>query len=248
MLSVKKLSFSYGDRAVLRDVSFDVRDGEIAAVLGVNGAGKSTLLKCLDRILKHDGDVFLDGHSTKGLPRGELARLMGYVPQKISFARGSVFDAVLLGRLPYIKWEAAARDLEIVGEVLERLSLSALSQRDVSELSGGEQQKVAVARALAQQPRVLLFDEPTCNLDLKNSLETLKILRTVASLGISVVVSLHDLNLALRFADKLIFLKDNLLFASGDASCVSSELIREVYGVEAEIHEIREQRVVLPLE
>ena len=248
MLSVKKLSFSYGDRAILQNLSFEVADGEVATVLGVNGAGKSTLLKCLDRILKPDGEVLLDGRDMKGLPRGELARLVGYVPQKISFGRGSVFDAVLLGRLPYIKWEPTARDVEIVGEVLERLSLSALSQRDVGELSGGEQQKVAVARALVQQPRVLLFDEPTCNLDLKNSLETLKILRAVASQGISVVVSLHDLSLALRFADKFIFLKDNSLFASGDAGCVTSALIREVYGVEAEIHEIRAQKVVLPLE
>lgn len=247
MITAQNLTFSYGKNTVLKDVSFDVKGGEFAAVLGTNGAGKSTLLKCLDGILKADGKIALDGQDLKNLSRAELAQTVGYVPQKLSFAHTSVFDAVLMGRLPYIKWEASARDLDIVGEMLDTLSLSHLATRDVCTLSGGEMQKVAVARALVQQPKILLFDEPTCNLDPKNSLDTLKIINGVAKNGIAVVVTLHDVNLALRFADKFVFLKGGALYRVCDKNGVTREVIRDVYGIDAEICTIRGKTVVVPV-
>lgn len=247
MITAENLSFSYGKNTVLNDVSFDVKGGEFAAVLGTNGAGKSTLLKCLDGILKADGKIALDGQNLKDLSRAELARKVGYVPQKLSFAHTSVFDTVLMGRLPYIKWEASSRDLDIVGETLDALSLSHLAARDVHTLSGGEMQKVAVARALVQQPKILLFDEPTCNLDPKNSLDALKIIHDVAKSGIAVVVTLHDINLALRFADKFVFLKNSALYRVCGKSGVTRDVIRDVYGIESEICTIRNQTVVVPI-
>lgn len=247
MITTENLSFSYGKTAVLKGVSFTVESGEFAAVLGTNGAGKSTLLKCLDGILKADGKITLDGRDLKEFSRAELARTVGYVPQKLSFAHTSVFDAVLMGRLPYIKWEASSRDLDIVGETLDALSLSRLAARDVCTLSGGEMQKVAVARALVQQPKILLFDEPTCNLDPKNSLDTLQIIRDVTLRGIAVVVTLHDVNLALRFADKFVFLKDAALYRVCGKNRVTSDVIRHVYGIESEICAIRGQTVVVPI-
>ncbi|NNJ62027.1 MAG: ABC transporter ATP-binding protein [Dactylosporangium sp.] len=249
MLSVAGLSFSYPSRPVLRDVDFDLSAGDFLAVLGVNGAGKSTLLKCVNRILNPGaGVVLVQGEPAARLSRRELARRIGYVAQRQATGGTTVFDAVLLGRKPHIQWEASRKDLEVVQRALETLELEEYALRYTDELSGGEQQKVVIARALAQEPRVLLLDEPTSSLDLKNQLEVARIIRRVATQQrIGAVVSVHDLNLAIRFANKFLLLKDGEVFAAGGLEVMTPETIESVYSVPVAIQRFAGVPVVVPV-
>lgn len=249
ILSTEKLSFTYPGRPVLVDATFKVRQGEFIALLGTNGAGKTTLLKCLNRILRpQSGTVWMGQQDIGELNRRELAQKMGYVEQQRQGSRTTVFDAVLMGRRPYIKWEATREDLTIVDQVLERLDLSAFALRFLDELSGGELQKVTIARALAQQPEVLLMDEPTSSLDLKNQLEVLTLTREICqSGGIAVVAAMHDLNLALRFADRFILLKDGLIFTAGGKEVMTAETLNAVYDVSVAVENFNGSKVIIPL-
>ncbi|MCR4442866.1 MAG: ABC transporter ATP-binding protein [Peptococcaceae bacterium] len=249
ILSVNGLKFRYPGRSVFQDIDFSVTKGECLAVLGTNGVGKSTLLKCLNRILKpQSGVVYICENEVLKLSRMELARRMGYVPQRHECARTTVFDAVLLGRRPYIKWDVCPKDLEITNRVLQLLELEDYSLRHLDELSGGELQKVVLARALAQEPEVLLLDEPTSNLDLKNQLEVIGIIkRVVKSQQIAAIVTMHDLNLALRFADKFLLLKKGNIYAAGGIEVMTPENIESVYSVPVTIEKYRDVPVVVPL-
>lgn len=161
----------------------------------------------------------------------------------------TVFDTVLLGRKPHIKWEITDRDIEITYKVLKLLNLEDYALRYTNELSGGELQKVIIARALVQEPQILLLDEPTNNLDLKNQLEVMKIIRDISkSQNIASIVVMHDLNLALRYSDKFIMLKDGKIFAEGDRSIINPENIKAVYGVNAFVENIRGIPVVIPVD
>lgn len=251
MLEVRELTFSYphSQKLVLNKVSFTLEDGQVLAVLGTNGAGKSTLLHCIDGLLKpQHGSIYLDGQSLNDLDRRALARQVAYVHQQNVPPDMTVFDLVLLGRRPYIRWDATAEDRAIVESVLERLHLTDYALRNVNHLSGGEMQKIMIGRALAQQPRLLLLDEPTSNLDPHNQQEVLKLVSTIARENqITVIVILHDLNLACRHCQQFLFLHGNTVHASGDSSIVTSELIRHVYNLEAEILEHHGHKVMLPL-
>jgi iron complex transport system ATP-binding protein len=179
----------------------------------------------------------------------EVARCFGYVPQQQSEAPLSVFETVLLGRRPYIRWAASERDYEVVERVLGLLQLEDLSLRSLDSLSGGEIQKVLLARALAQEPQVLLLDEPTSNLDLKNQLEVLRlILRAVREQGLSAIVSIHDLNLALRLGDAFLLLREGRVHAVATREGLTREIIREVYGVEVLLGEMAGYPVVVMLD
>lgn len=217
ILSVRGLAFKYTSRSVLKDINFSVEKGECAALLGTNGAGKSTLLKCIDRILKAQyGTALIEKNEIFKLSPIKLAQRVGYVSQQQTSVRTTVFDSVLLGRKPYIKWNASKEDISIANMAIEALELEDYSLRFLDELSGGELQKVVIARAIAQKPEILLLDEPTSNLDLKNQLEVIRIInRIVKTQGIAAVMIVHDLNLAIRFADKFIMLKDGTIFAAG---------------------------------
>ncbi|MBF7084333.1 ABC transporter ATP-binding protein [Desulfallas sp. Bu1-1] len=249
ILSVDGVEFSYNSRPVLRDIKFEVNRGEFFAILGNNGAGKSTLLKCLNTILKpQTGTILIEKENLFVLSRREVARRLGYVAQRYESTRFTVFDAVLLGRKPHIKWGTTARDLEIVRNVLGILGLDEFSLRYLDELSGGELQKVVIARALAQEPRVLLLDEPTSNLDLKNQFEVLKtVKRAVREQNIAAVVVMHDLNLALRFADKFLLLKNRTIFACGGMEVMTPENIAGVYGVPVAVERLANIPVIVPL-
>lgn len=249
MLSVEGLSFSYGgDRIILDGVGFDADAGHCVAVLGNNGAGKSTLVKCLNRILTaRTGSVAVAGSSTSTLGREELARLMAYVAQRPSGERLTVFDSVLMGRKPHIKIGPGKDDEAIAARAIERLGLGPLALRYVDELSGGEAQKVMLARALAQTPRVLLLDEPTSNLDLRNQYEVLGTVRSLAAEeGMAVVMVIHDLNLALRFCDRFLLVKHGKAFAYGGPEVITTEAIEAVYGIQAIVESIQGITVVIP--
>ncbi len=248
MVSVENLSFSYGRRAVLEQVGFTLEDGACLAVLGNNGAGKSTLLKCIDRILKpRSGQVRIDGKNVFAMSGAEMARSVAYVAQDSGAPDMTVFDAVLLGRKPYIKWDITAQDRQIAAETLARMRLEHLALRQVSELSGGEAQKVMLARALAQEPRLLLLDEPTSSLDPRNQHEVLQLVRRVAGeRRICIVTVLHDLNLALRYCDRFLFLKDAGVYASGGQEAMTPENIEAVYHMHVHIIESMGIRVIVP--
>ena len=249
ILSVDRLEFGYHSRIVLKDISFALQKGEVFSILGVNGSGKSTLLKCLNKILKPvQGVIMLDNTDLSSLSRTDIACKIGYVTQKYESSRVTVYDAVLLGRKPYIKWGVSEQDLQITDRVLRMLGLESYALRYLNELSGGELQKVVIARAFAQEAQVLLLDEPTSNLDLKNQLEVLQIVRKAAQeQNIAAVVVMHDLNLALRFSDKFLLLKDKMVFAYGGREVITPENILSVYGVEVAVESIHNVPVVIPL-
>src|SRR5690554_5199476 len=157
ILSVNDIAFSYNGKDVLKNVKFEVNKGEVISVLGVNGAGKSTLLKCINKILKpKKGTILVNNFNLKKLNKEEIARKMAYVSQTASANYITVFDAVLLGRKPHIKWDVSRKDLDITGKVLKLMNLEEHALRFTRELSGGELQKVIIARALAQEPQILL--------------------------------------------------------------------------------------------
>ena len=248
-LTVENLSFQYPSRKVLKDISLFLNRGECLSILGTNGVGKSTLLKCINRILRQQsGKVVVMGEDVESLNGNDLAKRIAYVSQRNSFSLSSVFDAVLLGRKPYIKWDITKRDLEIVHDVMKSLDLEDFALRYVDQLSGGEIQKVAIARALAQQSDVLMFDEPTSNLDLKNQLEVVNIIKKIVKeRQISAIVTMHDLNMALRLADKFIFMKGGKIFNAGDIRVITEENILAVYGVPVEIQFHHDIPVVIPV-
>lgn len=247
-LEVNGLSFRYPALDILNKVSFMVEKGDCIAIMGMNGAGKSTLLKCINRVLKKTcGDVSVEGECIDGISQRELAKKMSYVVQRTSFANMSVFDTVLLGRKPYIVWDTTRSDHEKVRDVLKTMSLDKFALRNVNNLSGGEAQKVSLARAIVQETDIMLLDEPTSNLDMKNQLEVISMIKKIAKeKGIAAVVTMHDINLALRFADKFIFLKDKEIYTVGGEECVTSKTIREVYDVEVKVVVVDNMRIVIP--
>lgn len=250
MLSIQEIQFSYPSRMVLKDISFELGRGELLAVLGVNGAGKTTLLKCLNRVLRpKKGAVLLDGQDLLGMKGSEIARRLGYVPQRYGEDGLNVFEAVLLGRKPYIRWAPTHHDLQVVENVLKLLRLEHLAMRPVSELSGGEAQKVVMARALAQEPEILLLDEPVSNLDIKNQLEVMGLIeKIVRHQDLSAILSIHDLNLALRFADSFLFLKDGCVHTLARNGQITPEMVYEVYGVHVMLREIQGIPVLIPMD
>lgn len=238
-LEIKGVQFGYRSMPVLESVSLSAGEGEVLSLVGPNGSGKTTLLKCINRILKtKKGTVFVAGKDVSKVKAKELARFLGYVPQSThnSFPL-TVFDTVLLGRTPHVSFKVGERDKEIVFSVLTMMGLEEMAFRTFNELSGGEKQRVLLARSLAQEPQVLLLDEPTSNLDLKHQLETLDIIREVVKKkSLLAVMAIHDLNLASRFSDKIAMLKDGGIYAAGKSSEVfNPENIKEVYGVETRV-------------
>ncbi|MGI6706665.1 MAG: ABC transporter ATP-binding protein [Clostridia bacterium] len=249
MIHVKELMFSYKrDRTVLKDIHFSAPKGQCTAILGNNGAGKSTLMKCLNRILDpQQGVVYVNGKNTLQMKRNDVAKCMAYVAQHNTGARFTVFDTVLLGRKPYIKFEPTQGDMRIVETVIKRMKLEDFALRYIDELSGGELQKVMLARALAQQPQVLLLDEPTSNLDLRNQYEVLDAIQDIARTEqISVILIIHDLNLALRYCDRFLLLKNNRIFRYGGMEVMTPQNIKAIYGVPVTIQELNGIKVVIP--
>ena len=249
MLEVRNISFGYtSERLVLDSVGFTAQPGEVVAVLGNNGAGKSTLIKCMDRILTpRSGEVISEGQELLSLGRRELARVCAYVPQTPPGGTLTVFDSVLLGRRPYITWDASPHDREVAMKALGRMGLDGLALRRVDELSGGERQKAALARALAQEPRLMLLDEPTSALDPHNQHETMRVVRELArEKNICAVCILHDLNLAVRYCDRFLFLRGARVFACGGREVMTSENIEEVYGMHVHIVDYMGIPLVVP--
>lgn len=248
MIHIQNIAFAYpGTEEILKQISFDLEGGHCLALLGNNGAGKSTLLKCLNRIHEpKSGVIEVDGRNIRTMKRGKIAQSMAYVAQQSEGGQLTVFDAVLLGRKPYIKMSPTDADLAITEAAIARMELQSFALRYTDELSGGELQKVVLARALAQEPDVLLLDEPTSNLDLHNQHEVMKVVSQIAQDdGITVIVIIHDLNLALRYCDRFLLMRDGLVYRYGDASVITSEVLSNVYHVDAQVLELSGRKIVV---
>jgi iron complex transport system ATP-binding protein len=248
ILDVAGLIFSYNSRDVLSGIEFSAAPGELLAVLGPNGVGKTTLLKCINAIHRpKGGTVFVDDKDVLALSPMEVARSVGYVAQRNEPSRVTAFDAVLMGRRPHVRWSISKHDLKKVDAALRQLGLKDLSMRYVDQMSGGELQKVAIARALVQEPRLLLLDEPTSSLDLKNQIEILGLIRRVVSEhNLAAVMTMHDLNMAFRYADKCIFLKNHKIFFTGSPAEVDAGIIESVYGLPVDIYRQGTRLLVAP--
>ena len=251
-IRVKGLEFSYNSIPALRDVTLDVHESEIVAIVGPNGSGKTTLLKCIDRILKpRKGTILIDGNDIEDFSQIEIAKMIGYVPQSVKqLFPATVFEVVLMGRRPYLGWRCSRKDLEKVFDILKLMEIEEIALRDFNELSGGQQQKVLIARALAQEPEVLLLDEPTANLDIRHQIEVMKMIRSIVKeKGITAIIAIHDLNLASRYADRIVMMKDGEIFAVGSPDKVLTPAnIEEVYGVRVEVIKLDGIICVVPLD
>lgn len=248
MLNIENLSFHYrSGPEILRQISFSLEEGQFLAILGNNGAGKSTMLKCFNQILRvKGGHVWMDGEDLLTMTHREVARRVAFVSQTIPSTQMTVHDVVMLGRRPYMQWGFTEEDHRIVHQAMDRLNLSDMRGRFLNELSGGERQKVMLARALAQQPKVLLLDEPTSSLDIQNQYQVLDIVRDICrTSSITAVMVIHDLNLALRFCDRFLLLKDGRVYRSGDSSILDRQALRDVYGVDAHVVTVEGKSVVL---
>lgn len=225
MIIIKNISFSYGTTPVLRDVSFNVGKGAWLGILGPNGSGKTTLLKCISRNLEPNcGNILLDGKDLCSYSRSEIAKVVGVVPQENSVPFPfTVMEMVLMGRTPYHKAFGfdSARDINIAKDAMEMTDILKFANRSIQELSGGEKQRVMIARALAQEPKVLLMDEPTSFLDIKHQQEILGIIKKLnAEKGLTVISAMHDINIALAYCKDIMFLKDGMVKNIGKAEDV----------------------------
>lgn len=239
-LSVSGLGVRKGGTVILGGASFRAPAGALTGLIGPNGAGKSTLLAALLGLVASTGDAIFAGHDLRTLSRRERARRLAYVEQSAGTEeRLSVEEVVSLGRIPFeAAWQARPDpdDRALVAAALADVGMAAFASRRYSTLSGGEQQRVQVARALAQQPRLLLLDEPTSHLDIRAQLHLLNLLRDKAGTGMTVFVALHDLNLAARFCQHLVVLKDGRVVAEGTPGTVlTPATLLDVYGVKARV-------------
>ncbi|MCS7108290.1 MAG: ABC transporter ATP-binding protein [Sulfolobales archaeon] len=248
-IKVLGIEVKYKSLNVLDDLSFEVAEGEVTSIIGPNGSGKTTLLKTVDGILKpYRGSVYVDMKEVCRIPKKELAKLVGYVPQLVNLQQGiKVIDFVLTGRRPYVDLLPTKRDVDVALSKLRMVRADHLVGRDLNELSSGELQRVMIARALTSEPKVLLLDEPTSNLDLRFQVEVLGIVRELSKIGMTTLMALHDLTHAYRYSNKIIMINNGKIFAVGrPEEVLTEENIERVYGVKARV--IQDVKAVITLD
>ncbi|MBM4447447.1 MAG: heme ABC transporter ATP-binding protein [Chloroflexi bacterium] len=241
-LQLANVNLGYGKQTVLHDISFDAKPGAMLGIIGPNGSGKSTLIKGITRLIKpSSGQIFLDGTNIADMNQQDLARLVAVVPQNPALPEPfTALEVVLMGRTPHLgllRYEGE-KDLVIVQRAMEATQTLVFAERRVGELSGGERQRLTIARALAQEPKIILMDEPTANLDINYQIETLDLARQLCrEQGLIVVVTLHDLNLASQYCDRLVMLSDGKIYCNGIPKVViNAQAIKEVYGAEVYVY------------
>ena len=242
IINIKKLNYSYGKKEVLKELTLDIDKDKLTGIIGPNGCGKSTLAKNIIKYINGKFESFkIMDIDIRKLNHKKIAQLISYIPQKSTIIPNiSVFDYVLLGRFPLLKnsWDNySEKDYEIVENNINLLNIKELKDRNVETLSGGELQKALLARALAQEAKILLLDEPTSALDLNNAVEFMKILKNISiKKEISVIIIIHDLNLASLFCDSIIILKDGRFIEKGSPKEVINEAnIKSVYNLDCKV-------------
>lgn len=241
-VETRNLSFDYGPRRVLDNLSLSIQDGEMVGILGPNGSGKTTLLKVLSRVLQVPGAVALCGREISQYSRRELSRLCGTVAQesRVEFPY-TVAEVVLMGRAGWHSSFAleSQEDLRVARASMDLTDVGALADRYLHELSGGEKQRVMIARALAQEPRILLLDEPSAFLDLKHQIQVCELLRHLnRERNLTIIAALHDLNLAALFFPRLILLEQGKMFRDGvPRQVLTEETIQELYGIRVRVEQ-----------
>ncbi|HEU5003465.1 MAG TPA: ABC transporter ATP-binding protein [Actinomycetota bacterium] len=251
VIEVRELSVSIDGRRILEGVGFALTAGEWLAVVGPNGAGKTTLLRCIAGGMPYQGSIRLAGHEAQALPRAQRARQVAVVPQHPVFPEGMlVAEYVLLGRTPHVPRFGFERrtDWIVVEALLAQLGLSALASRAITTLSGGERQRAVIARSLAQEPAVLLLDEPTTALDLGHQHEVLSLVDDLRlARGLAVISALHDLTLAGQYAERFLLLAEGRPVATGAAAEVlEADLLERCYGTPVSVIEVDGTTVVVP--
>ena len=242
IINIEKLNYSYGKKEVLKELSLNIDENKLTGIIGPNGCGKSTLAKNIIRYINGKFEYFkIMDIDIRQLSHKKIAQLISYIPQKSTIISNiSVFAYVLLGRFPLLKnsWDNySEKDYEIVENNISLLNIEELRDRNVETLSGGELQKALLARALAQEAKILLLDEPTSALDLNNAVEFMKILKNISiKKEISVIIIIHDLNLASLFCDSLIILKDGKFIEKGSPKEVINEKnIKSIYNLDCKV-------------
>ena len=234
---------------MLTDITFTVEKDDVIAILGPNGVGKTTLIKCISKVLTPSaGTVCIEGVDLHKMNKRDIAKNIGYVAQKSETSKTTVFDSVLLGRKPHFEWDITQKDVRLAGRVLHLLGLDELALKYVDEISVGEYQLVQIARVLVQQPRVILLDEPTSNLDLSNQHMIMHLIRNIVKKNhMAAIMIIHDLNLAIRHSDKFIMMKQGRVYAAGDHEVITPANIKAVYNIDAYVENVRGIPVVIPL-
>lgn len=249
MIKIQNLYFKYPGKSpnVLNGIDLELESGEIGILMGKNGAGKTTLFKTILGLCRPSGGkITFDGKDLLSMPRRERAALIAYVPQHIHFGDLSVYDSILSGRVSRFGIRAGKSDHDAVNEIIREMGLSGFEGRIAENLSGGEKQKVAIARALAQEPKMLIFDEPTGNLDLANEdLLINEAKKAAKEKNITVLSSMHDLNQALYMGDKFLFLKDGKIRHAGDENMITRDIIKEIFDINTKIIEVDNRKVIL---
>jgi iron complex transport system ATP-binding protein len=241
MIEVNSISFRYHEDWVLQDVSFRVEKGEFVGVIGPNGSGKTTLLKILYRLLSpQKGEILFELVPMRKMDRNDIAKRIAVVAQETQLLFPfSVLETVLMGRSPYLGhlMFESEKDLEIAKKAMEWTKVFPFSERPMDELSGGERKRVFIARALAQEPEVILLDEPTANLDIHHQIDFLDLILTLnRERGLTIVMASHDMNIASEFCDRLILLQDGRIYKMGTPDeVITQENIESVYGCEVRI-------------
>jgi len=241
MISLSHVSFSYNNAPVLTDINLEVATGEMVALLGPNGSGKTTLIKVACGVLRAaQGEVFLNGARLAGLKRRQIAQWVAVVPQQFftPFAF-TLREVVLLGRTPFLKGysDGGPKDGQAVDQAIAQVGIEDLKERYFNELSGGERQKAVLAMALAQEPGLLLLDEPTAHLDINYQVEILELVRKLnREQGLTVIAAMHDLNMAALYFDRLVLLKGGRVFAEGRPDEVlTEEIVRDSFSASVRI-------------
>jgi iron complex transport system ATP-binding protein len=240
-LKIDNVEFGYSSVPVLNDISLDMDGSKFISILGPNGVGKSTLIHCINKILSpNSGNVFLDGKDVKDITIKEMAKNVGYVPYSANDTFPlTVVDTVLMGRHPHSKWKSLDNDLNIVYDTLKMLGISHLAMRPFNELSAGQHQKVMLARGLVQEPKILLLDEPTSNLDVRHQLDVTKMLKELSvQKSILIIMISHDINIASKFADEIILMYQGNIYDVGTPlEVINEENLKVVYGVTSKVIE-----------
>ncbi len=241
-------AFPHAEKPVFEGLSFEAHAGTMTAILGNNGAGKSTLLNLLASITTPStGEVYVSGKSLRSMNKRETAQHIAYVTQQQRIPHLSVYDEVLLGRKPHVSWSISEHDRAVVAAALKQLELEPFVDRYCDELSGGERQKVYIARAIAQQTEALLLDEPTSALDPKNQMEVLQVVRDITTqTSLATVMVIHDVNLALRFCDRFVLMRNGTIVAQGGIEAVTDEALSETYDMPMRIAEIDNVKLTIP--